>query len=127
MESRSSLEREARDRQLAARFENLARANRVRLYRADLKRRLTRRDVALRDVLLAGRGLENVGDSIDLDLAGTMPIGEILRAVPGLGKVKVRAVVAGANVRPTTALARLTDRQRLELLERASRKDRRAR
>jgi hypothetical protein len=114
-------------RQLASRRENLARANRVRLYRAELKRRLTRRELALRDVLLAGRGLENVGDTINLELTATMPIGEILPAVPGLGKVKVRAVMAGAGVRPTAELGRLTDRQRLEVLERASRKDRRAR
>lgn len=83
----------------------LERANEVRIYRAGLKRAVRNRLFNAADVL---------GDIVEPDLE-TMPIGELLMAVPGIGRTKARSMTAKVGASLTRPLGELTVRQRREL------------
>lgn len=95
----------APDRSLAQRMDALAKANDVRVRRADLKRELRAGRVHVRDVLLDPP-----------EWAETMKVVELLLAVPKHGRVKVNKVVVRSGISPSKSLGGLTVRQRAELV-----------
>jgi hypothetical protein len=87
------------------RLRSLAGANRVRSDRAELKAALRRGELRAGDLIAAPpRCLESAG------------VTEVLLAVPGLGKVKVRRLLTMCRISPAKRLRDLTERQRVELV-----------
>lgn len=101
------------------RHRNLERAQRVRSYRSDLKGRIAAGEVKLGEVLLARSAPDG---RVDPDLVDGMKLRQLLEALPTIGEVKARALIARVGARSDTRLGRLTDRQRLELIDRAARR-----
>lgn len=93
------------DRSLQQRREALARANRVRAYRARLKVEMKRGERSLRPLLL----------SPPAELV-SMRVFDLLVAVPKVGRVKAGRVLRQAGVSPSRTVGGLSARQRSELL-----------
>lgn len=96
---------ETPDRSLEQRLTALAEANRIRMWRAELKRDMKagRADVA---GLLAAPPAE----------LGTMKVYDLLRAMPKVGVVKTRKVLRRLAIAPSKTVGGLSPRQRQELL-----------
>ena len=92
-------------RSLEQRREALAKGNVHRTKRAELKCEIAAGRKRIGDVLL-----EPVPD-----WAATMKIADLLRSVPGVGKVKVDKTLRALTISHSKTLAGLTDRQRSEL------------
>ncbi len=84
----------------------LALANEIRERRAQLKKDLKAGRVLLADVLLSNE-----------DWLQTMRVGEILRAVPGVGQKKVARAMSGCLLNHSVRLGTLTAERRRELLK----------
>lgn len=98
------------DRSLKQRRDALEEANRVRSYRAELKRDLKAGRKVLADVLE------------DPDCA-TAKVFDILLALPKMGRVKVNRVHVRARISPSKTIGGMSVRQRIDLrreLERVS-------
>lgn len=95
----------APSRSLEQRRAALAKANRIRTARAELKRDLK-----------AGRAsfLDLVTDPPEW--AATMKVYDALLATPKVGAVKANKVLAAARISPSKTLAGMTHRQRTELV-----------
>jgi hypothetical protein len=95
------------ERSLQQRMEALQRANEVRLPRAEWKKDVKRDTaLALQPLELADAG----GSPFD-----TMKIGEYLRSIPKVGRVKANRALNRLAISPTKTLAGLTGRQRAEV------------
>lgn len=106
---------DAPDRTTDQRLAALEEANRIRIARANLKRRL-KRDQGRRLLVLA---LELDTDALELrphDL-DTMKLAELLMAAPRFGRVKVNRTLNYLRISPSKTLGGLSSRQRGELLE----------
>ena len=88
------------------RLRALAKANEVRFARAQLKRGLAANRVELASVLLTPPAC-----------AQTATLSELLLALPGIGPVRVRRMLTRCKIPETRTLARLSNRQRNELLQ----------
>lgn len=86
------------------RFLALARANRIRAARAELKRRLRSGEMAAAEVVLRR--------SRDTD---TMTIGTVLLSQPGWGPRRSSTMLRSVSLPETKMLGSLTERQRLML------------
>jgi hypothetical protein len=85
----------------------LQRANEVRLPRAEWKREVKRdTSLALRPLELADAG----GSPFD-----TMKVGEYLRSIPKIGRVKANLALNRLAISQAKTLAGLTERQRAEV------------
>ena len=93
----------APERSLAQRLDALEEANRIRTYRANLKRDVKARRVRWVDVL-------------DRQEVQTMKVFDLLLAVPKLGRVKVSKIVTMCRVSPSKTIGGLTQRQRDDLI-----------
>lgn len=91
-------------------LEALAIANRVRSERAQLKRRLGRRELCVAELL------RDPPHCLD-----TMPIEALLVAVPRMGRVKAGRVLLASGIPPTAQIGRLTYEQ-VERLIRVTRR-----
>lgn len=92
-------------RSLAQRMDALQNANRIRSYRADLKRDLK-----------AGR--KNIYDLLfdppeDLE---TMKVFDLMMSVPKMGRVKVNKLLVQCRISPSKHIGGMSERQRTELL-----------
>lgn len=92
-------------RSLEQRMDALTVANRVRTYRAELKRQIKSRNVSVIDVLL------DPPDELD-----TMKIFDLLLATPKLGKVKVNLLLHKCRISPSKTVGGMSIRQRSELV-----------
>lgn len=97
------MEKQAPERSLAQRRAALEEANRIRSYRARVKR----------DVKAGRRGFESL--LCDEDCA-TMKLIEAILALPKVGRVRANRVLRRTRVSPSKTLGGLTGRQREELL-----------
>lgn len=88
----------------AQRLQALARANQIRSDRAEIKAAIRCRELRVATLL----------DDPPECLA-TASLAELLLAVPGLGKTRVRQLLNGCGLHAAQRLGRLTARQRLEL------------
>jgi hypothetical protein len=86
------------DRTVEQRLDALEEANRVRVYRADVKYRIRAGKLDWRNLL----------DDVDLQ---TMKVAELLLQVPKVGPVKVKKILDLARVSPSKTLGGMTDRQ----------------
>ena len=93
-------------RSLSQRREALETANRVRMYRAQLKRDIKAGTVSVRDVL------KNPPDEIL-----TMKVTDLLLAVPMVGQTKANRALFRLRTSPSKTVGGLTVRQRRELLD----------
>jgi hypothetical protein len=94
----------------------LAKANAVRLGRANLKRRIAAREVTLLEVLSPDhapgvRRLEPVAE-----LVRTLPIGELLTWPPRWGVKRMQTLLAAVDVGEHLELGQLTDRRRWAII-----------
>jgi hypothetical protein len=89
------------------RLVSLARANEVRVERADLKRALAAGSVAFADVLANPPAC-----------ARTAKVGDLLLCVPGIGPAKRDRALAHCRIANTKTIGSLSDRQRAALTER---------
>jgi hypothetical protein len=96
----------APERTLVQRMEALGRANRIRTYRAGLKRDLKAGRVTFIDLLLA--------DPLPEDLE-TAKVYALLLHVPKYGRVKAQKTLQQCRISPSKTLGGLTLRQRTEL------------
>lgn len=99
------------DRSTAQRTAALAKANRIRTYRKDLKAELKRghddagRRVRVYDVLAQRHH----------PMLDTMKVYDLLKATPKVSRVKATTILNRARVSPSKTLGGLTDRQVREL------------
>jgi hypothetical protein len=93
------------DRSLQQRLDALEKANTVRTYRAELKK----------DIAAAREDADAVLVSSD-PLLATMKVGDLLLAVPGLGRVKVNYLFRRLGISPSKTVGGLSPRQRGQLL-----------
>src|ERR1700682_2114855 len=93
------------ERSLNQRMDALARANAVRMWRAQMKRdvKAGRRSV--------GAMIRSTPEEMD-----TMKVIDLLLATPKVGPVKAMKLLANCNISPSKAIGALSDRQRRELL-----------
>lgn len=91
----------APERSMQQRMDALARANEVRVHRAQIKRAVKAGRICVVDLLVDPSGLE------------TMKILELMLAVPGYARVKANKALRQCEVSPSKTLGGLTDRQRL--------------
>ena len=91
-------------RSLAQRLDALAKANRVRCGKAQIKKELRLRLIALED-------------AFDEPCCQSAKTWELLMCVPGLGAVKVNKILNRARVAPSRSIGVLTGRQRTEILD----------
>lgn len=82
----------------------------VRSRRAAVKRRISDEDLDLVELL---KPPEDVDE--DLATAEEVPIGQLLRSVPGFGPATVAAIVADLQLNPDRPMGELTDNQRRDL------------
>lgn len=94
------------ERSEAQRLDALRKADMVRTYRADLKKRIKRGEVDVASLL--------AGD--DDPLLGTMKVADLLLAQRGWGSVKVGKVLRACGASPSKTFEGLTGRQRLDLV-----------
>lgn len=90
------------------RISALEEGNRIRVYRANLKRDLKAGRRSIRDVILAGATDQRIA---------TMKVADALLATPRIGRVKADKILRRVKVSPSKTLGGLTTRQRAELLE----------
>lgn len=83
----------------------LAKAAEARRRRAELKDRLKRSDMSLRDVLLSGD-----------DVVGKMKVSSVLEALPGVGKVRARKIMERLDISSTRRVRGLGAKQKEALL-----------
>lgn len=95
-------------RSLQQRLAALDRANKVRTYRAALKR-----DIGQGAGPSISELLRNGGEDERL---ATMKVFDLLLALPRVGRVKANTILGRARVSPSKTLAGLSDRQRAELI-----------
>jgi len=84
----------------------LARANRVRLARAELKRAIGSGEVEVADVVR----------SLPQEVA-TMPVDELLRCQRHWGRTRSRHLLLSLELSENRTMERLTDRQRMALIK----------
>lgn len=84
-------------------------ANDTRSARATLKREMRARRISLVDLLLAPPAYVE-----------TMKVFDLLIAVPKYGRVKVNKVLSGCRISPSKTIGGMSQRQRVELVERLS-------
>ena len=96
----------APDRSLQQRREALAKGNEHRTKRAALKCEIAAGRKRIGDVLL---------EKPVPEWAATMKVSDLLRSVPGVGKVKVGKTLRALTISHSKTLAGLSDRQRSEL------------
>lgn len=92
------------ERTLVQRMDALARANHVRVRKAELKREVKAGRVGAVDVLLDPP-----------EFMETAKVIELLLSMPRVGRVKANKVLARCRVSPSKSLGGLTVRQRVEL------------
>jgi hypothetical protein len=90
-------------RSLSQRMAALEDANRVRSYRAQMKREIA-----------AGR--RSFTTALDDPMCASMKVVDLLLAVPHMGRSKVHQALQTARISPSKTLAGMTSRQRDELL-----------
>lgn len=88
------------------RKEALAKAAEARRRRAELKDKLKRSDVSLRDVLTTQ------GD----DVVGKMKVSSVLESLPGVGKVRARKIMERLEISSTRRVRGLGAKQKDALL-----------
>lgn len=86
-------------------MEALKKANRIRTYRADLKKDLKNKDVKIQDLLL--------DPPEDLE---TAKVFDLLLAVPKYGRVKVQKLLVQNRISSSKTIGGLSQRQRAELV-----------
>ena len=84
----------------------LAKAAEARRARADLKEKLKRSEMSLRDVL---------AKSSD-DVVGKMKVSSVLESLPGVGKVRARKLMERLEISPSRRVRGLGAKQRDSLL-----------
>jgi hypothetical protein len=88
------------------RMEALARANAIRTYRAQLKKKVRAGEVDVIPLL------------VDVpEVLGTMKLVELLLAMPKVGRVKANKMLQRMRISPAKTLGGLSERQRLEVLQ----------
>ena len=92
-----------RDRRMTA----LTKANEVRVARARLKQQLRKGDAHIEEIL-----------ATPPECASTAKVLDLLLAVPSIGPVRAKRLLTSAGVNPTKVIARLTERQRADLIDR---------
>ena len=96
---------EAPPRTLVQRREALERANKIRFYRAQLKRDIKAGKKSVHDLLLE--------PPEELD---TMKVFDLILAMPKYGRTKVNKIFVFARVSPSKTVGGLSQRQRTELV-----------
>ena len=91
------------------RKEALAKAAEARKARAELKEKLKRGDITLREVLEQAQEDETTGKT---------KVSALLEALPKVGKVKAKEIMAELEIAPTRRRRGLGERQRRALLDR---------
>ena len=80
----------------------------ARTHRQEIKQALTNRELTVRQVL----------DMIDTDPAlAKMPVGQMLRALPGIGAVRATKIISELEIAPTRRLGGLGVHQRRKMVE----------
>lgn len=95
----------APERSLNQRMDALARANRIRTERAQLKRDLKAGRLSIHTLLLHPP-----------EYVETAKVFDMLLAVPKYGRVKVNKILAHCRISPSKTIGGLSDRQRSELV-----------
>ena len=95
----------APERSLHQRMDALARANRIRTERAQLKRDLKAGRLSIHTLLL------NPPEYVE-----TAKVFDMLLAVPKYGRVKVNKILAHCRISPSKTIGGLSERQRSELV-----------
>jgi hypothetical protein len=95
----------APERSLSQRMDALSEANDIRKKRSKLKREIKARKVD------AVRVVQEVPD-----YCKTMKVSELLMAIPKVGKVKCKKVMASARIKPSRTLSGIPDSQRNNLI-----------
>src|SRR5246500_5346241 len=95
----------APERSLNQRMDALARANQIRIKRAQLKRDLKAGRVSIHDLLLEPP-----------EYVETAKVFDMLLAVPKYGRVKVNKVLVQCRISPSKTIGGLSQRQRTELV-----------
>jgi hypothetical protein len=95
----------APERSLNQRMDALARANRIRTKRAQLKRDLKAGRLSIHALLL------NPPEYLE-----TAKVFDMLLAVPKYGRVKVNKILAHCRISPSKTIGGLSERQRSELV-----------
>ena len=80
----------------------------ARAHRQEIKRALSERELSVRQVL----------DMVDSDPAlAKMPVGQMLRALPGIGAVRAERIIVELHIAPTRRLGGLGVHQRRKMVE----------
>ena len=95
----------APERSLNQRMDALARANQIRIKRAQLKRDLKAGRLSIHSLLL------NPPEYVE-----TAKVFDMLLAVPKYGRVKVNKILAHCRIAPSKTIGGLSERQRSELI-----------
>ena len=95
----------APERSLNQRMDALARANQIRIKRAQLKRDLKAGRLSIHSLLL------NPPEYVE-----TAKVFDMLLAVPKYGRVKVNKILAHCRIAPSKTIGGLSERQRSELV-----------
>jgi hypothetical protein len=95
----------APERSLNQRMDALARANRIRTERAQLKRDLKAGRLAIHKLL------QNPPEYVE-----TAKVFDMMLAVPKYGRVKVNKILAHCRIAPSKTIGGLSERQRSELV-----------
>src|SRR3984893_9525415 len=95
----------APERSLNQRMDALARANQIRIKRAQLKRDLNAGLLSIHSLLLTPP-----------EYVETAKVFDILLAVPKYGRVKVNKILAHCRIAPSKTIGGLSERQRSELV-----------
>jgi hypothetical protein len=103
--STSSNPSTAPERSLNQRMDALARANQIRIKRAQLKRDLKAGRLSIHSLLL------NPPEYVE-----TAKVFDMLLAVPKYGRVKVNKILAHCRIAPSKTIGGLSERQRSELI-----------
>lgn len=91
-----------------ARSDARQKALQARTRRQEIKRALTNRELTVRQVL----------DMVNSDAAlAKMPVGQMLRALPGIGTVRARKIITELEIAPTRRLGGLGVHQRRKMVE----------
>jgi S13-like H2TH domain len=93
------------ERSLNQRMDALARANRIRIKRAELKRDLKAGRLSIQALLL------NPPEYLE-----TAKVFDLLLAVPKYGRVKTNKILAHCRISPSKTIGGLSERQRSELV-----------
>lgn len=96
---------EAPQRSLAQRREALAKANKIRTFRAELKRDVKAGQQNIHDLLL------DPPEKLE-----TMKVFDLLMATPKRGRTKVNKLLIQCRISPSKTIGGLSERQRIELV-----------